>query len=197
MEIKVGVGIILNRFHAFWGLKPRCRLCQETIRYLSLRSHWTRGLDGECFPPEDTLVTSHQEGQLTLISEARTTLPMPPLRYTLQHLGVIEKPLSLQSFWMKWSLTFYFRYDHRKSERIETIGLQNRGRDECCLTPKPSLQSTEKCGILAPTHLPDLVANSPAQPLPHPGLWGPWWSENTDTHRTHQIWDYHFMKIPC
>ena len=47
--------------------------------------------------PEDTLVTSHQGGQLTLISEARTTLPVP-LEYTLQHLGVIEKPLSANHF---------------------------------------------------------------------------------------------------
>ena len=137
--------------------------------------------------PEDTLVTSCQGGQLTLISEARTTLPVPP-EYTLQHLGVIEKPLSLQIFLNEMKFDFYSRCDHRKSERIETIGLQNRGRDECCLTPKPTACRTQKSvGILAPTHLLDLVANSPAQPLPHLAYGARNGQKNTDTHRTHQI----------
>ena len=50
-----------------------------------------------------------------------------------------------------------------------------------------SLQSTEKCGILAPTHLLDLVANSPAQPLPRLAYGAHDGQENTRAHRTHQI----------
>ena len=72
-----------------------------------------------------------------MISEARATLPVPP-EYTLQHLGVIEKPLSLQIILNEMKFDFYSRCDHCKSERIEAIGLQNRGREECCLTPKPA-----------------------------------------------------------
>ena len=92
--------------------------------------------------PEDTLVTSHQGGQLTLISEARTTLPVP-LEYTLQHLGVIEKPLSLQIILNEMKFDFYSRCNHRKSG-IETIGLQNHDRDECHLIPKPAACRAQK-----------------------------------------------------
>lgn len=136
-----GVGIILNRFHAFWGLKPRCRLCQGDHQIFVPQESLNKRTRWGMFSP-DTLVTSHQEGQLTLISEARTTYLCP--EYTLQHLGVIEESLSLcKSF--EWNeVWLYSRCDHRKSERIETIGLQNRGRDECCLTPKPTACRAQK-----------------------------------------------------
>lgn len=64
-----GVGIILNRFHAFWGLKPRCRLCQGDHQIfvpqesLNKRTRW-----GNVFPQRIISDFTSGEEQLTLIS---------------------------------------------------------------------------------------------------------------------------------